>query len=596
MKNSCRCKKNKTAFSYGGNDNKSCTGNGETRVSSDVMQSLSAFRRIASTLSEKFDVKEICDQVVKVLADELGMEYCSIMLVDEDEKMVVNQAGIVPQHEPSNRIFLNRAFRLGEGVAGMAAEKNQSILITDVEHDTRFLKIPSSIKIKSLLCLPMSSKGKVVGVLNLSHPKKNFFNENHESVFSILATLVGQLITFANLQRELEELNRDLEIKVMERTREIKESYEKLMQTEKLASLGTLISGVAHELNNKLVPILAYSELLERSYSDERELNFSKAIHKSAIGAKYIVESLLRFSRQEKPKKVNLNINDVIRDVLSILRYRLNNENIELSFILDNNLPVTLADRYHMEQVIINIINNACHAIGRGGGKLTIRTFVSEDNIIIEINDTGCGIPDENLNKIFDPFFTSKEKMEGTGLGLSLCYGIINEHGGNISVKSKKGDTTFRISIPVVDERHKEISTSKYPDIKNNEADSHDLNLKKRILVIDDERYQLDLLKVILKKDFDISLADSGEEAIKLLKRNDFDLILSDATMPGIDGLKLYKWIRENKEEMKEKFIIMTGNILETEVRRFIEESGERVITKPYKVNELLNKVKQFTK
>src|SRR3989337_1252948 len=195
---------------------------------SDVMQSLSAFQRIVATLNKKSDVKSICDEVVKILSDELGLEHCSIMLLDDSGKTVVNKAGVSPPDSTRGEEVYNRAFRVGEGVAGMVAKNNTPILISDVDNDVRFMKLKQAVDMGSLLCLPVSAGGRGLGVLNLSHSKHKFFSKHHEKVFSILSTTIGHLINLVRLQKDLETLNKDLQLTVLERTRETEVSHEYL--------------------------------------------------------------------------------------------------------------------------------------------------------------------------------------------------------------------------------------------------------------------------------------------------------------------------------------------------------------------------------
>ncbi|MEK7307422.1 MAG: ATP-binding protein, partial [Nitrospirota bacterium] len=364
---------------------------------------------------------------------------------------------------------------------------------------------------------------------------------------------------------------------------------ERLARSEKLGALGFLISGIAHELNNKLVPILGYSELLERSCFKKRNLHMVKTINRSAIGAKYIVESLLRFSRQEKPQKTYLNLNNVLREACQTLKYSLG-PFINLKLDLDPNLPMTLADEHQMEQVFMNILNNACQAMNEKGGVLIVRSCKSGKHIIFEISDTGPGIPDENINKIFDPFFTDKTTGAGTGLGLSICHGIINEHMGDISVGSMPNNTTFTIRLPFVDNHVDNYDDScvseKKPDKKVKRAIK-----RKRILIIDDEVLQLELLEHTLSKDYDVFRADSSRKAIGIVKKEELDLILCDIKMPGMDGMEFYEWLVKNRPGTEKKFLIVTGNIMEERIKCFMKIAGDRVITKPYRIGELTNKI-----
>ncbi|MCC6544050.1 MAG: GAF domain-containing protein [Nitrospirae bacterium] len=673
---------------------------------SDVMQSLSAFQRIVAMLNKKSDVKSICDEVVKILSDELGLEHCSIMLLDDSGNYVVNQAGVSPPEADRNEEVHDRAFRVGEGVAGMVAKNNAPILISDVDNDVRFVKLKSAVDIGSLLCLPVSAGGRCLGVLNLSHSKHKFFSKHHEKVFSILSTTIGHLINLVRLQKDLELLNKHLQLTVIERTKEIEESHEylknifenasdiiftidnegrfiflnkrvedlgytkdelvgqvfdtllmseeairafvqvlkqggkktlemdlkgkdetvwqtlcsftplrssgqgiigllgvakditerkmlekRLLQTEKLASLVTFVSGIAHELNNRLLPILVYSELLQQSSLEENELKLIKTVNRSAIGAKRIVESLLRFSRQDKPHKSSVNINSILQSVISLLHYRLSSTAITLKSDLDDTMPLTFADERQIEQVFVNIINNACDAIeekGGAGGILEIKSSVKDDEINIEFINNGPEIPKEAISKIFDPFYTSKEVGRGTGLGLSLCYGIIREHGGDITASSENGRTQFTIRMPIPsaeDAVYHSLLTSieevvNVPDVK-----------LKKILIVDDEEDQLDVMIHIVGNKYIVEGANSGNEAISKLNNEDFDMIICDFKMPGIDGAGVFEWVSKNKPYMENKMLFSTGDVLGGRADALIRKIGGNYIIKPYNMEELLKKI-----
>ncbi len=676
------------------------------RFYNDVMQSLSAFQRIVATVDKSSDVKAICAEVVKILSNELGLDHCSIMLLDESGNNVVNQAGVSIREALNGETFVNRSFKIGEGVAGMVAKNNSPILISDVDNDTRYLKVKSSVDIGSLLCLPVCSGSTVIGVLNLSHQRRNFFSRHHEKVFSVLSSTIGHLVTFVRLQKDLEELNKDLQLTVMERTREIEESHEylknifenasdiiftidnegrfifinkkveelgyarnelvgkpfdslliseegirafinvlqqgckktlevdlrgkdgmvcqtlcsftplksssegisgllgvakditerkmlerKLMQTEKLASMGTFVSGIAHELNNRLLPVLVYSELLQESSIGENELKLIKTINRSATGAKHIVESLLRFSRQEKPHKNYVNLNTVLNSVINLLHYRISSMGINLKLELDKTLPMTYADDRQIEQVFVNIMNNACDAFeekSREGNEIGIRAYYNDTDIYFDIFNNGPQIPKDSLEKIFDPFYTSKDVGKGTGLGLSLCYGIVHEHNGDITVESDSEKTVFSIRIPIItrdDNTH-------YLNAGNDGAGKvMDSTEKERVLIVDDEEEQMDVIKHILKGRYICSGVNSGEEAIEKLKNEEFDMVICDVKMPGIDGPAVYEWIREHRPFMGSRILFSTGDILGPRAETIINKIGDNYIIKPYNVEELLRKV-----
>ncbi|MBR9984986.1 MAG: PAS domain S-box protein [Desulfosarcina sp.] len=224
-----------------------------------------------------------------------------------------------------------------------------------------------------------------------------------------------------------------------------------MAQADKLASIGELSSGIAHEINNPLGIILGYTQLLLRSEPPHSD-RFSdlKTIEKHVKSCKAIVEDLLNFARTSSPQKENLDIHVVISEVIGFVRHHSNLENIQIETVFAPDLPLVLMDEKKIKQVLINLLMNAIHAVGRNG-TITITTGLNESasRIAVEVSDTGHGIEQENLLRIFDPFFTTKPTGEGTGLGLSVSYGIIKGHGGNITVKSEPGrGAAFTIALP----------------------------------------------------------------------------------------------------------------------------------------------------
>jgi PAS domain S-box-containing protein len=238
----------------------------------------------------------------------------------------------------------------------------------------------------------------------------------------------------------------------IEMEKQLEETHLQLVNSEKMASLGKLAAGIAHEINNPMGGILIYSSLLMEALEgeDARRQDLEKIVQEAAR-CKEIVKSLLEFSRQTEPKMEPTDINKAIMDDLFFLENQALFHNIEIVKNLETQLPRVRGNASQLKQVFMNIIVNAAEAM-HGGGTLTITTGISGDKeeIWVDFSDTGEGIPQENLSRIFDPFFTTKGVGKGTGLGLSTSYGIIDGHGGRIDVKSQVGKgTTFRIELPV---------------------------------------------------------------------------------------------------------------------------------------------------
>lgn len=229
---------------------------------------------------------------------------------------------------------------------------------------------------------------------------------------------------------------------------------QRLIQADKLSSLGELVAGVAHELNNPLTSIMGYSEILlfDNSISQDVRAKTGK-IHESSQRCKRIIDNLLTFARWQKPQKASYDINRLITNTVAIKSYELKVHDIDLHLDLDASLPETAVDGYHLQQVFLNLLNNSQHAIVEKGdkGTISVKSSHRDNTIFITFSDTGAGIPENIIGRVFDPFYTTKAVGAGTGLGLSISFGIIKEHNGDIRIKSSAGEgTTIYISLPVV--------------------------------------------------------------------------------------------------------------------------------------------------
>jgi len=234
----------------------------------------------------------------------------------------------------------------------------------------------------------------------------------------------------------------------------LQSSQEQLIQSEKLAAVGKLASGIAHEVNNPLMAISGHAQMLMEDEDDELVIESLEIIHGETRRATDIMQNLLSFSRQQKSFKAPISINESIESTLKLLVYVLSKNNIEATTEFATDLPDVTADSQQLRQVFLNLINNASQAMSEAhsGGKLAIQTYKNgKDKVIVKITDDGPGIPPDVIDKIFEPFFTTKDIGKGTGLGLSICYGIIQNHDGEIYATSKEGcGTTFTIELPTV--------------------------------------------------------------------------------------------------------------------------------------------------
>jgi two-component system NtrC family sensor kinase len=377
---------------------------------------------------------------------------------------------------------------------------------------------------------------------------------------------------------------------------------EQLVRSEKMAALGQLISGVAHELNNPLTVIVGYSELLNRQNNLPQPVHQGLvAIEQAAQRAGKIVQNLLTFARQHHAAKTRVNINELIERTLALRLYELSVSNIEMVRELAPNLPETVADPHQLQQVFINLIMNAEQAMleAHGRGRLLIRTRVkclgrSEANppaqtLEISFADDGPGIAPSNVNRIFEPFFTTKPVGQGTGLGLSISHGIIQNHGGRINVHSQLGSgTTFTIELPVGQEAPAPMSQQ--PELPAKQKVT-----PKSVLIIDDEAEIVHLLhRIVTTEGHRAGTAASGVEALDLLQQKEYDLIFCDIKMPHMDGQKLYQEIKRRNGRLAKKMIFITGDIINPKTRDFLKDSGSRFLEKPFITEKVVGLVRSM--
>jgi len=388
-------------------------------------------------------------------------------------------------------------------------------------------------------------------------------------------------------RQALETSNADLEDKVRERTRALQDAHAQLIQAEKMSVVGQLVSGVAHELNNPLAGVLGYSQLLQRKGVQGDIARGLQKIESEAERCKRIVQNLLIFARKHKPQKSLVDLNAVVESTLELRAYHLKVDNVTVVRDLEAGLPRTMADMNQMQQVLLNMINNAQHAMADIVRQrvLTLRSRHRDGRIVIAISDTGSGIPPEHLPRVFDPFFTTKEVGRGTGLGLSICYGIVQEHRGSIDVRSQPdAGTTFTIDLPIqADESGAEPEAMSLQEVMGGSP-----TRKGRILLVDDEKSILDVIGDVLRMDgHNVETTTSGSTALGRVRQERFDVILSDLKMPGMSGQELFERLAEIDGSLSKRLVFTTGDLASPETLDFLERTGNPYLQKPFDLNSV---------
>ncbi|MBZ5695725.1 MAG: PAS domain S-box protein [Acidobacteriia bacterium] len=372
---------------------------------------------------------------------------------------------------------------------------------------------------------------------------------------------------------------------LLEKTREaydsLRRAQEQLLQSEKMAAVGQLISGVAHELNNPLTAILGYSQLLKsEEFVQPRGAEYLEKLYKQAQRTHHIVQNLLSFARQHKPQRAPVQLNQILEDTLVLREFDMKLNNILIVREFDPNLPMTAGDFHQLEQVFLNILNNAVDAIQEKGGpgQIWVRTEVAGDRLRVEFTDSGPGIV--NAHRIFDPFFTTKPVGKGTGLGLSICYGIVKEHGGEIQARnSPPRGATFSIILPL-------LPASAMPP-KKDEVSGEKRIAAGTILLVDHDETLLQLEReVMVAAGTSVKVARTAQEAIEILKRDSVDAVVSDMNMPGeISTATLYRWIEQHRPDLAAR-VVFTASNPNGDFADAGRKSGCQVLAKPFAVEE----------
>lgn len=394
------------------------------------------------------------------------------------------------------------------------------------------------------------------------------------------------VVRFEALVRDVSERK-----KLDDETRDI---YHQLLQAEKMAALGQTISGVAHELNNPLATILSWAERLSQKTTHESSVRRGlETILSEAERAARIVRNLLTFARKRQTTRAMVDVNQVVRETLALRAYEQRVSNISVIDALAAGLPQVFADGHQVQQVLLNLIINAEQAMlsANGRGVLVVRTWhdANQESVILEINDDGPGIPEEVQPKVFDPFFTTKDVGQGTGLGLTVAYAIVQEHGGRIRIESKASSgASFFVELPV--------TGAKLPPAPVSRArqTAVDAVAGASVLVVEDEVALAAAVSDALKDaGYSVERAADGEEALALVRAQRFDVVICDLKMPRLDGKAFYRTLKAATPELARRVIFVTGDVAGTDAEAFLEESKCRWLAKPFRLADLLKVVKE---
>ncbi len=479
-----------------------------------------------------------------------------------------------------------------------AAAMGKPILNNTITDQVPLLSdIPIAPHVRNILIVWLTKERELSGALIFANKISADFTEEDLKVIGILGNNItvalDNLLLYRDLQYQMEELRK---------------TQRQLVEAEKLTALGTLAGGVAHDFNNILCGMIGYVALLKRNHQPEdRDFKMLEVIEKAGFRAANLTKQLLTFARQEMTALKPVDLNENVRNVLSLFQNTIN-KTITIKSDLGEGLPLIKGDPAQLEQVVMNLCVNARDAMP-DGGELLIRTeqievdqeFCSRQAqteaqpgryVMLTVADQGMGIDEKTLARIFEPFFTTKEFGKGTGLGLSMVYGITKSHHGFCTVSSTPGKgSRFSIFLPVLP------SKSPGSSLENAQSISISCDAGITILIVDDEELiSATLAEYLVDCGCKVMMARNGQEAIDQLGKNkeDIDLVILDINMPVMDGKEAFSRLKAIKPDLK--VIIATGYAINDTARVLLEQGADDCIQKPYSLDDMSEKINRVMK
>lgn len=536
------------------------------------IRQLTILYEIGKKLSSTLDLDELLQHSLELLREQWNYPVCGILLLDREKNELFCRKVIGREiHEVEHL-----RFRVGvDGIVGWVAQAGEFLYVPDVSKDPRYIR--GSPEGRSEASFPLKVRDGVIGVLDIESREAYGFDEEDLKALSSFASQVSVFIENAQLFSDLRQT-----------LSELKRAQDQIIQAEKLRAMGEMASGVAHDFNNVLAAILGNIQLLLHSfehYGPEEIRDRLKIIEKASKDGAETVRRIQDFTGRRKDREfIPLSLNQLIHEVVAITEPRWKDQaqkkGIQIELVKNlEEIPPILGNPSELREVFTNILFNAVDAMPKGG-KITLSTQThSDDWVEMRIADTGIGMTDEVRKKIFDPFFTTKG-VTSSGLGMSVSYGIIKRHGGEILVESEPGaGTLFVLHLPMgYGEEGKEAG----------ERAEKPLGVMRsaKILVIDDEEAVRDILSRLLRtKGHQVEVASDGEEGIECFRNQEFDLVFTDLGMPKISGWEVGKALKGLNPKIP--VIMITGWGMELSREKMTENGIDLIISKPFNFDQV---------
>jgi PAS domain S-box-containing protein len=520
-------------------------------------------------LTGTLDVGRIGEVVTRRIAELLDVRHSVMFRYEPDDGTL----HAVASHGEDAVVLTGMVLQRGEAVAGPAAEERRLVASPDVLTDAGLWLSPTlrrrfeASPYTAALAAPLIARERVVGAIAVGAAAGHEFGEDDRQTLQAFADQSALALDNARLYES-----------ARQSLARLRETQHQLVEAAKLSALGQLVSGVAHELNNPLSVIIGYGQLLlQRELPSTVERPVELMVMQGERMAK-IVQNLLLFARQRPHEQATVDLHAVIEQAIALRQSHLTVSDIDVVREFMAGLPPVTGDVQQLQQVFLNLLLNAEQAIvsaRRPGGRITFRTRVLQGGarVVVRVIDNGPGIPPAVLPRIFEPFFTTREVGSGTGLGLSVSYGIVEQHGGRLAVDSEPGRTAFTLEFPAA--IGGPVSTTSPPAPPAND--------RRVALLVEDEPAVRELLRTLLTDTgWEIDLASGGGAALDRVRRRRYDLVVSDIRMPDGSGDDFYRAAIAEDPSLASRFIFITGDTANPEALKFLEEVRRPVLAKPF--------------